>query len=97
MEYEIALALRLAGFKFERLWQGGVGFAFGDDDFLYVPPNLSELVRACGPRFDMLALRSAGEGAWEARGEDISSHGTTPEEAVARLWLALNNASRVGS
>lgn len=58
---------------------------------VYVP-TLSELVEACGGNFYILA-REKHE-IWAAQdhghfGRTISE-GTTPEEAVARLWLALN-------
>lgn len=70
-----------------------------DHDREYVPcmPSLSELIEACGKTFVMLIRVPSG---WEAVGrmgefEDEASDtmrcgGITHEEAVAKLWLALN-------
>lgn len=64
-------------------------------------PSLSELIEACGMEFASLNYMSAPR--WFAfrkssvlagknvTGEIIAFEGTTPEEAVANLWLALNN------
>ncbi len=62
-------------------------------------PDLSELIEACGIRFQYLSLHPAPDSlsmVWEARAnwnmqlKPLDSKGKTPEEAVARLWLALN-------
>jgi hypothetical protein len=51
-------------------------------------PTLSELIAACGN--DFFRLESMMEG-WECRGRNVqNSYGSTPEEAVANLWLELN-------
>jgi hypothetical protein len=55
-------------------------------------PDLSELITACGDQF--LGLEKTGE-LWFASSEEdgnmpVGSKGKTPEEAVARLWLAFN-------
>ena len=55
-------------------------------------PTLSELIEACGERFD--ALQSLG-GRWGARASILSAEGSTPEEAVANLWLALQESSKM--
>jgi hypothetical protein len=60
-------------------------------------PNLSELIEACGNGFRALGRETDLEGTWVAC-EDItqgdewknSRHGSTPEEAVAHLFLELN-------
>lgn len=58
-------------------------------------PTLSELIEACGERFAYLAREH--DGLWRARADGGDSgtfppvYGDTPEEAVANLWLALNN------
>lgn len=53
-------------------------------------PALSELIAACGQDFERLQYR-AGNKLWLASGTDtITTPKKTPEEAVARLWLALN-------
>lgn len=64
-------------------------------------PTLSELIEACGKDFLMVGrhahLREAGDpNRWFASGKItkakwIKRYGSTPEEAVARLWLALNS------
>ena len=75
-------------------------------DRLYLPddiaiPTLSELIKACGRKFFGLRHAQLQKG-WYAdarkiyspayRGKKIvtTQFGKTPEEAVARLWLALN-------
>lgn len=61
---------------------------------LYYAPTLSELIEACGEGFGQLEKQ---EGYWECTGRDLTDgiiitfqQGSTPEEAVARLYLALN-------
>lgn len=50
-------------------------------------PTLSELIDACGDRFDSLAKINSR---WVARGYNYDDFEETPEEAVANLYLALN-------
>jgi hypothetical protein len=55
-------------------------------------PNLSELIEACGEKFDCLFYEN---GMWGAvgllRGKGIKPpYRGTPDEAVALLWLALH-------
>ena len=57
-----------------------------DDEQLTFVPTLSELVEACGDGFECLMRQ---DGVWIANHAN-HAHGSTPEEAVARLWLALN-------
>ena len=49
---------------------------------------------ACGERFWMLEARNLEEGNWHASAYGVDkiegSCGSSPDEAVARLWLALN-------
>lgn len=61
-------------------------------------PNLSELIEACMDRvgnFHLKNKKTTRADAWFA-GKSIEyvgqfvGNGATPEEAVARLWLALN-------
>lgn len=71
------------------------------NDWCYVP-TLSELIEACGEEFMLTnecgmweAWSNIGaKNTWPARlGETGAEHqyeGSTPIEAVARLWLALN-------
>ena len=79
MDYALAKQLKDAGFP------GLSGLA---------EPTLTELIEACGERFE--SLNRHGEGAWGAEGWPTDNTtpllvvGSTPEEAVAKLWLALN-------
>lgn len=100
ISYEKAVELKEAGFK-----QGGLGMwwdktvkTFTTKDIysdLY-QPTLSELIEACGDRFYGI-MRGPFKKYWEA-GEywgyeefcGTVSQGTTPEEAVANLYLELN-------
>lgn len=72
-------------------------------DTTWVEPTLSELIEACGIEFNILqnASDDFGKSAWLANyGRDeteygkritnITETGSTPEEAVAKLWIALN-------
>lgn len=60
------------------------------EDAMWIP-TLSELIEACGD--DFYVLRKLEKGEWVAdnpRFADIDDLiGKTPEETVARLWLAL--------
>ena len=76
MTFELALELKKAGFDVTK----------------EIPSCLSQLIEACGERFDSLTRSHLGT--WRA----LARYGTknyrgdlcdTPEEAVARLWLAL--------
>ena len=95
MHYQLAKELADAGFP-----QGGKGgYAVPPDkivlrreDRTYCP-TLSELIEACGENFAWLRLESKR---WAARAfvndekdSPYGGQGDTPEEAVARLWLAL--------
>ena len=101
MNYELAKELKDAGFPQDGKeglyvdFEGKVEFE-GDpknpkiEDLFYCP-TLSELIEACGDKFIQLE-KSLN---WWAIGEDEplepqQYEGNTPEEAVARLWLALN-------
>lgn len=64
-----------------------------DENYCY-NPTLSELIEACGEDFGELCK---DEEDWYCTPNFISTgvdilvqSGSTPEEAVARLWLALN-------
>jgi hypothetical protein len=60
----------------------------------YAMPMLADLIAACGNEFEALSKR--GEDQWLALSKvELPDNlpggfGRTPEEAVARLWLALN-------
>ena len=59
-------------------------------------PTLSELIEACGDGIIMVSRNSKNQ--WFAEKgitlETITEEGSTPREAVARLWLALNVKSK---
>ena len=64
-----------------------------------VHPSLSELIEACPKQMGTATSGSANQGqAWVAcyfdfranRGAELHEIGQTPDEAVARLWLALH-------
>ena len=65
-----------------------VGEAAPTEDWFL--PTLSELIAACGERFSSLIL-DGGKWRCTASGhEEDDDLYSTPSEAVARLWLALN-------
>jgi len=55
--------------------------------FCDLTPTLSELIEACGDKFFELSKLSDG---WVSSDHYLNGEGKTPEEAVAKLWLALN-------
>lgn len=68
---------------------------YGEDVY---EPTISELIEACGDKFHTLG-RSPDRLWWAAEFKDsaifedtypLRVGGNSPEEAVARLWLALN-------
>lgn len=99
MNYELAKELRDAGYQQygSNLDHCGepVELYLSSDSYettkCYVP-TLSELIEACGEKFYDLSQREKGE--WITNRDDMFHSdypvGSTPEEAVARLWLALN-------
>lgn len=87
MNYELAKELKDAGFESKHSSEDA---KYPDKDG-YVPPNLSELIEACGERFGELYRFPQSWSAEEYGNSGVEGNGSTPEEAVARLWLALNN------
>ena len=108
MTYELAKQLKDAGFP-----QRGKGIVFeSENEVLHYEhiaygnqvyiPTLSELILACGDRFEDLTktIRQIApyemEDCWTSMGllrephDYITVEGKTPEEAVAKLWLQLN-------
>lgn len=98
MNYETALKLKKAGFPQEGKGdryplQSEIGL-----ETAYVP-TLPELMAACEDRFWSLDwYRKDGKKIWSAVGKldgkdgcvDANGEGSTPEIAVAELWLKLN-------
>ena len=87
MDYTLAKKLKDAGFPMEYFEQIGVTAGV-------IPnfPTLSELIDACGERFESLLKTNTKEGCeWSARGYNYPTTGyLSPEEAVANLWLVIN-------
>lgn len=98
MNYELAKKLKDAGFP-SQCWE--ITQCIGAECNA-MTPSLSELLESCGERFRKMSFHKHGKPHWEvqARGlkkedgrsseKDIHSTGSTPEEAVANLWLELN-------
>ena len=97
MNYELAKELKDLDFWSEHSARTS---EYPDKDG-FVPPDLSELIEACGDEFDLtnckgcVSSRGCKE-PWIAekwygtdKPQDIAQ-GKTREEAVARLWLKLN-------
>jgi len=95
VDYELAKKLKDAGYKFPandgcaNCW-GDLGQGCSEECGKEHCPTLSELIEACGDGFGKLEKHrpNIGWGAYADNG--IDEFGLTPEEAVARLWLALN-------
>jgi hypothetical protein len=85
--------------------EGPSGREFRFEGNLYPDPTLSELIEACGDRFGLLETmhpyRKTSIVAWDAWsyevGDDITpdykTEGSIPEEAIAKLWLALHTST----
>jgi len=96
--YELAKKLKDAGFPQREL-------TVGNHIDKYYEPTLSELIKACGDDFDLLRepfgnpednhfdvfyrAFSKRSDLWSPIYVDVQGEGSTPEEAVAKLWLAL--------
>lgn len=104
MNHELANDLRKAGFPGTQSCQhepDGVhkdGKVYTRDMCYFAVPTLSELIEAIRdervggyPKFTLEHDRTLG---WQATlwslADTPHAEGSTPEEAVARLWLALN-------
>jgi hypothetical protein len=97
MTYELAKELKDAGLDVLQ-HEHCNGCEYDTQHRSYHVPTLSELVEACGEDSGELTLaRSAGAWYGEMWDRNVMPYkrthlvyGSTPEEAVARLWLALN-------
>ena len=84
MKYELAKELKDADFPIA----GGIYHSFDKEKYIYPTPTLSELIEACGGDFDHLK-NNIHE--WKAVSIRLDfGRGTNPEEAVAKLYLALH-------
>jgi hypothetical protein len=101
MTYELSIELKNAGFPQKGDWYYGMiagePIIFTDYDEscfnvekLCVAPTLEELIEACGDGF--YRLMRISDKVWDVKGEGVKDwcSGSTPSEAVANLWLALN-------
>lgn len=101
MTYELCKQLKEAGFPLREDYSDGRG-DFGPFEVCdissyprkayYFFPNLSELIEACGED-NGFGLEDCGKKiGWRAINQQFQheAFGSTPEEAVARLWLQLN-------
>ena len=85
MTYELAKELMDAGFPQKSMNVGSPAEYTPEGAYI---PTLSELIEACGELdFHLQHFVGADWGAW---GGLKVGHGPNPEEAAARLWLALH-------
>lgn len=91
MSYELALKLWDARFPFDPTKVTPHILTGAGNPKCIVPPNLSELIEACGSGMFELA-RVVDRHQWLCKGGEkyTAVIGPTPEEAVANLWLALH-------
>ena len=100
--YKLAKRLKDAGFP-QNCDHDSMMNAMSEIEGIVHYPTLSELIEACGEEFGHLVLnvRSSGERIWLATasvkiaggvGKELArvSGYNTPEEAVALLWIKLN-------
>lgn len=103
MNYELAKKLKEAGFPQRFSVMEGYYYEMSGQTLPTVKnPTLSELIEACGEDFTMLSkdkkiwyAHGITSRAYEPNGDIEDEYmdtfdGRTPEEAVAKLWLALN-------
>lgn len=93
MDYKLALELKEAGFPLKKCPSCSSGN--WDNCIHQYFPTLEELIEACGEDFIGLRKNTDGTFASFAGNEkypegSCEKHGSTPTEAVARLWLELN-------
>lgn len=101
MDYELAKKLRDAGFTGHMCFEteyGCIQSIEGPNYSHACLPTLSELIEACpreieGNVFCLIAVKDRWECYYDNYGPSpgqVRTEGSTPEEAAARLWLALN-------
>ena len=96
--YELAKKLKNAGFPVKEFEDHSINMVTGRT---FDTPTLSELIEACDGRFNLNHFPDHiyPNEQWEAtlyrygnsNEGKIIVHGITPEEAVAHLWLALQD------
>jgi hypothetical protein len=91
MTSELAEALRAAGFPGKGGRLEGVS-ARHDGNYTSALPSLEELIEACGITIDLDFSLKCCDGKWSCGvygSTRATGHGRTPQQALARLWLAL--------
>jgi hypothetical protein len=100
MDYELAKQLKDRGFP-TKCQSLQTVFTDKDDFTLFDAPTLEDLIESCPTNIGKatFVLGSADQGKeWVAcyfdfvtnRGSEFNESGSTPAEAVAKLWLALH-------
>jgi hypothetical protein len=104
MNYELAKELKDAGYPLIECdpgakWNGGPFFKI--DDIIYFSPRLEEIIEWCGDGFKNLERNTTTANVVWLCNNYLSEHspldemteGSTPTQAVARLWLVLRKKS----
>lgn len=100
IDYTLAQQLKDAGFE-QKDWGAYLlpgGMEVGPNANAAYVPTLSELIEACGERFNSMGGDVRTNEWWAAERPEglfvetfpLRCTGKSPTEAVARLWLALN-------
>lgn len=89
MNYELAKQLKDAGFPDKECYDEICHHDINPDAIAYHPPNLEELVEALPRTVQFSFIRNVDRYHITTM-EGGSFDGTTPTEAVAMLWFALN-------
>ena len=95
MEYEICKKLKDAGFP--QNCENTTSEHLPDSPIPYyersvADPDLSTLIKECGPLTTLIMLRYESFVCYQTTDyAKMETAYSTPEEAVARLWLQLNN------
>ena len=81
--------------KLQKLKDAGIKTAFYSRDRKSINPTLSELIEACGEEFYGVHTTHHGYKAYGGKIDSLTDEGfgSTPEEAVANLWLELHEKS----
>ena len=96
MTYELAKQLKEAGFPVKEITADSTDTDLShiSEDGQWYLPTLSELIEACGESFGYLDKSFtqwiAGSNMQKSQVPDAQGTASSPEEAVARLWLGLN-------
>lgn len=101
ISYELVKQLKDAGFPFKECKiisldtdcdRETIRFSEEEDKYFHIP-SISELIEACGDNINMMnkVYSITGSPSWiVGRYGGIDAKADTLEEAVAKLWLALN-------